>query len=752
MPNEYLDNINLNGTTYDIKDTVSGYMSDVQVNGASIVNDGRANLVTNTAYNASSNKLATMADVGAAGGGTVTSVGINNSTDGGLTVSGSPITSSGTISVGHSNVLASAQTTQGVYPITIDKNGHITAYGDAVNQLFEVVVSSDGNNITANKTYAQIIAAYTANKFVYVTFTYDDNQDYYKVTMPLTSCDSDVSGDMSFESLTDYGQYILTLNSSDVWSFSEYLFAASSHTHGNIQSDGSLQTNDATIETGDKLVITVNSDSGKIARSSLAFDTTNTTEYLRRDGTWDTPDDVSVIQTSVTASGYTYWRPLLIGRSSNTAQGFTPSTVTGNAYTFSTLEVQPSTGTIRIGALSLYNGSYTSTFKDTTLTANRTITVPNKSGTLALTSDIQTVNDGDLKLQKNSDTPTSIFTANQSGDSTLQFTTDSVGSASGWSAGSTPSLGSPIVADEITSWRTNTPTTLDLKDFDGGSFTQGMFAAGSFTQGSDTFTANTPTVVDTTKFNGGSFVRGTFNGGSFSQGTDSFTPANLGTGFYTVGTAADFEQGQDTFTPATHGNDSFTPNTPTAIDVSKFSGGSLTASLGSNSATVDNPTTLTLSFTGAAFTGGFYTPGTAASYTQGAFNGGAFVQGEDQFAPNTPTTIDTTKFNSGSFTQGVDSFTPATHGNDNFTPASLSSGFYTAGTAASFVQGEDVYTAPTHASDRFTPASIGDKFYSVGSAASLNYKTKSIPNLTNVGTAPSLTITPTTVVNNIESL
>lgn len=61
--------------------------------------------------------------------GTVTSVGITNG--GGLSVSGSPITTSGSITVGHSNSVT-AQTTQAVYPIKIDANGHISAYGSAV--------------------------------------------------------------------------------------------------------------------------------------------------------------------------------------------------------------------------------------------------------------------------------------------------------------------------------------------------------------------------------------------------------------------------------------------------------------------------------------------------------------------------------------------------------------------------------------------------------------------------------------------
>jgi len=69
---------------------------------------------------------------GSASSGTVTSVGVSNDTNGGLSVSGSPITNSGTITIGHSNVLTNAQTTEAVYPIKIDKNGHISSYGSAV--------------------------------------------------------------------------------------------------------------------------------------------------------------------------------------------------------------------------------------------------------------------------------------------------------------------------------------------------------------------------------------------------------------------------------------------------------------------------------------------------------------------------------------------------------------------------------------------------------------------------------------------
>lgn len=201
---------------------------------------------------------------------------------------------------------------------------------------------------------------------------------------------------------------------------------------------------------------------------------------------------------------------------------------------------------------------------------------------------IPTVNNGALKLQKNSGTASSIYTANQSTDSTIKFTTTSVGSASGWDAGSTPTLGTAITADDITSWTTNTPTT-----------------------------------IDTTKFSGGSFTRGTFSGGSFTQGTDTFTS-----------------------------------NTPTAISYST-----------SGTGTLASPGTLIVSVTN--------------------------------------------------------------------------------GTAASFVQGTDSFTAATHANDTFTAAALNSGFYSAGVAASLSYTSRSIPNVTNVGAAPSLTVTSTTVVNDI---
>ena len=65
-------------------------------------------------------------------------------------------------------------------------------------------------------------------------------------------------------------------------------FTPASHTHGNIQNGGTLQTSDVTIANGDKLVITDSSDSSKVARSSVSFDGSTTTKCLTQKGTWET--------------------------------------------------------------------------------------------------------------------------------------------------------------------------------------------------------------------------------------------------------------------------------------------------------------------------------------------------------------------------------------------------------------------------------------------------------------------------------
>lgn len=131
--------------------------------------------------------------------GTVTSVGVQNATNGGLTVSGSPVTNSGTITIGHSNVLTNAQTTQAVYPIKIDKNGHISAYGSAVTisdtkvtntlatttKYYVTGTTSDSTNTGTQSFDSGIYATTTAGQLNATTYKVNE-----KVTLQWNSTDS----------------------------------------------------------------------------------------------------------------------------------------------------------------------------------------------------------------------------------------------------------------------------------------------------------------------------------------------------------------------------------------------------------------------------------------------------------------------------------------------------------------------------------------------------------------------------------
>lgn len=79
--------------------------------------------------------------------------------------------------------------------------------------------------------------------------------------------------------------------------------AASSHTHGNIQNGGTLQTTDVAIANGDKLVVTDSSDSNKVSRTSLTFDGSTATKALTQKGTWETFNNYSLPTASSSTLG-----------------------------------------------------------------------------------------------------------------------------------------------------------------------------------------------------------------------------------------------------------------------------------------------------------------------------------------------------------------------------------------------------------------------------------------------------------------
>ena len=79
-------------------------------------------------------------------------------------------------------------------------------------------------------------------------------------------------------------------------------FSTTSHTHGYINSDGTLSNTDFTVGTGYKILTT--DLTGAVGKSSVSFGS-GTTTYLRNDGTWGTP--AGSISGSGTANQITYW-------------------------------------------------------------------------------------------------------------------------------------------------------------------------------------------------------------------------------------------------------------------------------------------------------------------------------------------------------------------------------------------------------------------------------------------------------------
>ena len=115
--------------------------------------------------------------------------------------------------------------------------------------------------------------------------------------------------------------------------------APSSHTHGNIQNGGTLQTNDITIANGDKLVVTDASDSNKVARASISFDGTTTTQALTKAGTWVTFNNYShPTTTAVDAAA------VKVGKDS------TGHVVIGDALTAADVGVSATTTSVTVGS------------------------------------------------------------------------------------------------------------------------------------------------------------------------------------------------------------------------------------------------------------------------------------------------------------------------------------------------------------------------------------------------------------------
>jgi len=148
-------------------------------------------------------------------------------------------------------------------------------------------------NIANGGTLTDTAAAAAGNDYVVIRDA--DNAKIQTSTIKGTDVADAVSKKHSHSTLTlsttaqSYdGSHTLALPSTDPYTSAR---TPASHTHGNIQNGGTLQTTDVTIANGDKLVITDSSDSNKVARASLSFDGSTFGTLLSKKGTFEYPYD-----------------------------------------------------------------------------------------------------------------------------------------------------------------------------------------------------------------------------------------------------------------------------------------------------------------------------------------------------------------------------------------------------------------------------------------------------------------------------
>ena len=627
--------LTIDGDTYEIADAEA--RNDILLKAPLASPDFTGTPTAPTAASGdSSTQIATTAFVqdamSGAGAGTVTSVGVSNATNGGLSVSGSPITTNGTITVGHSNVLSSAQSTQAVYPIKIDKNGHISEYGSAVTSMPASDVSAWAKEATKpTYTYSEVGAAASSHTHGNIT----NGGDITATAPTIASGDQIIINDNSASKITngptfDGSTTTKALTQKGTWetflqSESDPVFSASAAaviTSGDItnwngktsntgtvtsvrvQATSPVQSSTSTEQTtslnttisladayGDtknpygtktaKYVLAgpaSGSDAAPSFRALVASDIPDlSSTYLTSESdpvfstsaaagitstdisNWNAKSDTDEkMKWTASTSSNTYY-PL---QSTSTATTSTANTLNGiNFYQYYNtaggyrrLNLGNATswkssggayGTIRLyGAAATYYGDLVpgtlgTTSGDGHISANRTWTLPDKTGTVALTSDIpatptatESATTGISIANHGTGTVTGVQSSTTSvrGVKTGTSSTTTASKASGGNS-TVPTLGDPISIIGVQSSTTSvtgvqSSTTTASKVTVGTSSTDyGVTAAGS-----------------------GSFTSGAFNGGS---------------GSFTATVTSHVLSFSHTHTAATHGADSHTHTAPT---------------------------------------------------------------------------------------------------------------------------------------------------------------------------------------------
>ena len=149
-------------------------------------------------------------------------------------------------------------------------NGHYAVYELATPITYQLTPTAVKSLLGSNNVWAST----------------GDINDVVYLTQPYTGITANLAGyayESSKASIADTASSVAWTNVTEKPS----TYTPASHTHGNIQNGGTLQTNDVTIASGDKLVVTDSSDSNKVARTSVSFDGSTATKCLTQKGTWE---------------------------------------------------------------------------------------------------------------------------------------------------------------------------------------------------------------------------------------------------------------------------------------------------------------------------------------------------------------------------------------------------------------------------------------------------------------------------------
>ena len=334
-----------NGTTYN---TWGPYETIVfTYDGTYWVNSGSALGIYN-AYALANSK----------GSGTVTSVGITNG--GGLSISGSPITTSGSITVSHSNSVT-AQTTQAVYPIKIDAQGHVSGYGSAVT------IPTKTSDLTNDSGY---ITSYTDEKLKIEAVT--SGYVYY----PILTRDSTSAAVRQYD-VTGL-KYNNTNGTAESLGKSELVL-------GNSTASGSVNNKHG--------VLSIYGD-GSNYFSLRGNPTSNRSiNFPDKSGTVALTSDIPVntdekLKTTQANAGSVYYS--IVGGSSTSAETKYYNPYITSSYTSGNANLYIGEGS-HWGNLYIEKGNYNNCLYTMALTASRMIGLPDKSGTVALTSDVPSI-------------------------------------------------------------------------------------------------------------------------------------------------------------------------------------------------------------------------------------------------------------------------------------------------------------------------------------------------------------------------